>query len=215
VSSPGARCLPADAAEYGRSVLAHLGKPGAEVKATPSPKTAWICIDGDVRIRFSESAGDCADSPRNVSLEVLVWPTYLQSLEAEVRQPTELLPLQARHIGDSARRRWADKTAPPLVEKPPPDALYGLRLRMMPWQVREVAPGIHIESRSPSVTFGEFRRSDATECQVRFWREAVSEVHCQQASHQEVDKGLRREGAARDCAYPSAYKPSPQIRSFF
>jgi hypothetical protein len=52
--------------------------------------------------------------------------------------------------------------------------------------VSRPAPGIHIERCAPSLIVGEFWRPDATECRVTFWREAVSEVHCQQASHQEL-----------------------------
>jgi hypothetical protein len=185
INASVADLAPADAAEYQRTALINLGKPDVEVESS-FRRLLWVWIDGDVRIQFQRLSGPCESSPQIVTLEIEVWPIVRRLLEAPPTPPINMTAREQQRLVASESREMGDPSAPPPVRKPLPSGLRGLQLRMKPWQARQAAPGLNLESvEGDPLMLGDVHYADGTGCVLQFWREELQQIQCWQGGSAE------------------------------
>jgi hypothetical protein len=152
ISSDVGSLSPDDAQSFDTNTLELLGPPTVDVYEGSDRKTL-VWIDGDVRLKYTNRPGGGLSrhgptAPRIVTLEMCVYPQMQKdpSLDYE----------------------WGNTSAP-VVHKPLPEGIGGLRLRQSPWELRQAVPGIDITTISEQEAKGEYKTPDYV-LGVKFWR---------------------------------------------
>jgi hypothetical protein len=156
-----AKMSPEDTAQFVRSTIAILGAPNL-LPYTGFRKRNFVWIDGDVRAKLETEIHD--DGRQGVGFDLLVFPKLGWGHETDdatgFSQAMTLINL----------KEWGEDHKPPIL-RPMPVGLFGLRLGMVPWQVREVFPETTISSSSTSDNremYGGFG-NEQSNLQVHFW----------------------------------------------
>ena len=154
---------PDDEAAFRQNTMDQLGEADREIDVGPNT-SYWIWIDGDVRVRYRNSLTYDITGSRSAEVEVAVYPLLL------AEDSSGKAPIGGKEYLRHLKRGWGEDVNE-VARKPLPKGLQGdVSLRMKPWQVRSVVPGIQIDSdseRSARGVLGE-------ETTVDFWDGLVS-----------------------------------------
>lgn len=158
------RIDPRDAEAFDRSTIMHLGNPQKSLYKGPETR-CWVWIDGDVRVRYED--GELSDRvSRVLRLEIVDYPMILSALGAPQGGGDGFV-----FRSDPIRETKAEWEAPsePVVRRPLPKEVDGLRLGMEPWEVRRAVPGIEIASVSEHEAKGMLLQGRNSLTAVGFW----------------------------------------------
>jgi hypothetical protein len=155
---------PEDAALFNTNTLNQLGKPDVNVYEGPSTD-AWVWIDGDVRIRYTNSGNDNTfigrSGPRTVDITLTVYPAMMAMILADKNSKSFASKTEALMLEQ-------DWNASPLDLRTLQRDVSGLELSMTPWQVRSTLPGIEINTISEDEAIGELKTAKV-DTSVSFW----------------------------------------------
>ena len=163
---------PEDALRFNKDTLSQLGKPDREVYAGPS-SIAWVWIDGDVRFRYDSAPADLVDlghvpaGARNVKLEMEVYSDAIEPVQNQSKSERDYNVSYWKHY-------WGEDAGQEII-KQLPAGLPDVKLRMTPWQLRSVLPGIELKRQSEHREQG---KADApnVHTDVALWYDLVSFV---------------------------------------
>jgi len=165
ISSDVDSIRPEDAEQFNQNMLNQLGKPDVSIYGGPS-KYIRVWIDGDVRIRYSDSAPNGSlfgsNGTQTVSMDMVVFPVVMDA----VRNSTSNDMSKADEL-TTAKNYWGDNASQP-VFKQLPRGLPNLTLLMTPWQVRLAVPGIEIDTTSEHEANGKLE-TPRVDTSVAFW----------------------------------------------
>jgi hypothetical protein len=174
VTSTVSSISPEDASLFSRNTLVQLGKPDIEIYAGPSAN-AWIWIDGDVRIRYTNDPVGNPAGARTVALSMVIYPDLIKGLLAERSKPGgDPTRWDADANLELNRHDFGEDTSK-VVLKELPDGLPDVHLRMTPSQVRSALPGIELTRMSESGQQGTLEAQNVT-TDVALWNGLVSFV---------------------------------------
>jgi len=131
------RISPDDATQVERNTYTMLG--AANLSPFDWYGRAWVWIDGDVRARLSSEHTNPTGSPVHLSFELIAFPVVSKCAQMHPDSNMDMADVCAR-----AKERWGEAPSEPIVARPMPTEMFGLQLGMVPWQVRDVIPGIDI-----------------------------------------------------------------------
>ncbi len=155
---------PEDAALFNTNTLNQLGKPDVNVYEGSSTD-AWVWIDGDVRIRYTNSGNDSTligrSGPRTVDITLVIYPAMMAMIRADKNSNSFASKTEALMLEQ-------DWNASPLDLRTLPRNVSGLELSMTPWQVRSILPGIEINTISEDEAIGELKTAKV-DTSVSFW----------------------------------------------
>ena len=154
--------------------MVQLGKPDVEIYAGSSAD-AWVWIDGDVRIKYTNDPGGYPAGARSVSLSMVIYPDLIKSLLAERNKPGRDTTQWDADANLELNKHVFGDDASPVIRKQLPTGLPDVRLRMTPWQVRSALQGIELIRMSTDQQQGELKAQDFS-TDVALWDGLVSFV---------------------------------------
>ncbi|MGA2002414.1 MAG: hypothetical protein ABSG70_03475 [Terriglobales bacterium] len=158
------RISPRDADAFDRSTIMQLGKPHVSLYKGPDSR-CWLWIDGDVRVRYED--GELSDRvSRVLKLEIVDYPAMLSALDAPQAGGDGSI-FKSDPIKD-IKAEWEEPSEPVML-RPLPKEVDGLRLGMEPWEVRKAVPGIEITSVSEHEATGTLIQGRNSLTAVGFW----------------------------------------------
>jgi hypothetical protein len=167
MESSKASLSPSDATEFQPRTALHLGMPDVVIPPemrghVHDDEVVWVWTDGDVKIRFRNSAPGTHCSigvrPRRVSLEIVYWPSFVKAIDGWHKDYLEW-----------KLRDWGVASVPPGAKQIPRSGA-GLELGMRPPQVRAVYPTMRIyDLLNGNETHGDVTDSTGT-IHVEFWQ---------------------------------------------
>lgn len=155
-----ANMSPEDTAQFVRNTITILGAPNL-LPYTGFRERNFVWLDGDVRAKLETEVGD--DGRQSVHFDLLVFPELGGHQTDDATGASQAMTL-------IILKKWGEDHEPPIL-RPMPVGLFGLRLGMVPWQVREVFPETNISSSSTSDNremYGGFG-NEQSNLQVHFW----------------------------------------------
>ena len=174
ISSTVSNISPEDASLFNRSILVQLGKPDVEIYAGSSAN-AWVWIDGDVRIKYTNNPGGNPAGARSVDLSMVIYPDLIKRILAERSKPGRDTTQWDEDANLEFTKHYYGDDASPVIRKQLPTGLPDVRLRMTPWQIRSALPGIELIRMSTDQQQGELKAQDVS-TDVALWDGLVSFV---------------------------------------
>jgi len=158
------RINPRDADAFDRSTIMQLGKPHVSLYKGPDSR-CWLWIDGDVRVRYED--GELSDRvSRALKLEIVDYPAMLSALDAPEAGGDGSV-FKSDPIKDT-KAEWEEPSEPVML-RPLPTEVDGLRLGMEPWEVRKAVPGVKMTSVSEHEANGMLIHGPNSLTAVGFW----------------------------------------------
>ena len=143
-----------DADSFYKDTIAKLGEPDVALVHWGKEEKEWIWIDGDLRVRFTDTAsGDLGHHFhfRRVTLEIVNFPIYIADLQRHHHSSTDI---------NGVLVHWGAVAA--VYKQLPTSFDSGVRLGMTPFEVRSLVKGIEISMLDDRVGIGVIRNNDKT-----------------------------------------------------
>jgi hypothetical protein len=148
------------------TIFAELGSANLEIdeRDRSYPARRWVWVDGDVRIAYEHRTE--TNGARDLSLELIAYPVFLEGLEAEGAPAGKT---QRQLLVQQTKQEWGAQPKPnPYASKPLPNALEGLELGGSPLQVSVVFPGANMNSTPDETYNGTYRLRNGNEVYFQF-----------------------------------------------